>query len=162
MVYLGQDFDNFGAMIFNERVQSWVKYMVSLSVSSDFVWTPRFLSWSFQVLLGPSRYWIESSICDNRKHKKRFLEILLFLECSCHVVYSHTSNGSWGGRLPIDVHPFNGWLLPNCRVTFQWVVSTKLKRAIKDVYERFWQQCYYSTSWNLMYDKQNLTWQMAL
>ena len=43
--------------------------------------TPRFISWSFQVLFGPSRYWIESSICDNLKHQKRCFDILFFLEC---------------------------------------------------------------------------------
>ena len=44
-------------------------------------WTPRFLSWSFQVLFGPSRYWKKSSICDNLKHQKRCSEVLFFLEC---------------------------------------------------------------------------------
>ena len=54
-------------------------------------WTPRCLSWSIQVLFCPgypsatskqaaSRYWIESSICDNLKHQKRCSEILFFLE----------------------------------------------------------------------------------
>ena len=42
-------------------------------------WTPRFLSWSFQVLFGPSKYWIKSSICDNLEHQKRCSEILFFL-----------------------------------------------------------------------------------
>ena len=41
-------------------------------------WGPRgqkiFLSWSFQIPFGPSRYWIESSICDNLKHQKGALK----------------------------------------------------------------------------------------
>ena len=41
--------------------------------------TPRFLSWSFQVLFGPSRYWIEFSICDNLKHQKGALKYFFFL-----------------------------------------------------------------------------------
>ena len=41
-------------------------------------WTPRFLSWSFQVLFGPSRYWIESSIFDNLRHQKGALKYLFF------------------------------------------------------------------------------------
>ena len=45
------------------------------------IWTPRLLSWTFQVLFGTSRYSIESSICDNLKHQKRCLEVLFFLEC---------------------------------------------------------------------------------
>ena len=32
-------------------------------------------------IFGPSRYWLESSICDNLKHQKRCLEALFFLEC---------------------------------------------------------------------------------
>ena len=45
------------------------------------IWTPRCLSWSFQIPFGPSRHWIEFSICDNLKHQKRCLEVLFFLEC---------------------------------------------------------------------------------
>ena len=32
--------------------------------------------WSFQVLFGPSRYSLESSICDKLKHQKRCLGVL--------------------------------------------------------------------------------------
>ena len=45
-------------------------------------WTPRCLSWSFQIPIGPSRYSIESAICDNMKHQKRCLEVRFFLACS--------------------------------------------------------------------------------
>ena len=45
-----------------------------------FLWTPMCLLWSFQIPFGPSRYWIESSICDNLQHQKRCLEVLIFLE----------------------------------------------------------------------------------
>ena len=44
-------------------------------------WTPMCLSCSFQIPFGPSRYWIKFSICDNLKHQKRCLEVLVFLEC---------------------------------------------------------------------------------
>ena len=40
------------------------------------------LSWCFQIPFGPSRYWIESSICDNLKYQKRCSEVLFLLECS--------------------------------------------------------------------------------
>ena len=33
-------------------------------------WTPIFLLWFFQVLIGPSRYWHESSIRDKLKHQQ--------------------------------------------------------------------------------------------
>ena len=32
-------------------------------------------------IFGPSRYSIESSICDNMKHQKRCSEVSFFLEC---------------------------------------------------------------------------------
>ena len=52
--------------------------MIGISGS---ILTPRFQSRSFQELFGPSRYSIESSICDNLKHQKRCSEVPFFLEC---------------------------------------------------------------------------------
>ena len=49
-------------------------------------WTPRFLSWSFKVLFGPSKYWMESSICDNLEHQKRCSKVLFFLGCGSQFV----------------------------------------------------------------------------
>ena len=69
--------------------------MIGILVSK---WTPRFLSWSFQVLFSPSRYGIESSICDNLKHQKRCSEVLFFLECTMtlpHVLSSVHALFQW-------------------------------------------------------------------
>ena len=51
-------------------------------ISGRTLLTPICISWSFQIPFGPSRYRIESSICDNLKHQKRCLEVLFFLECT--------------------------------------------------------------------------------
>ena len=52
------------------------KIPIMVLPGTQYSWTPRSLSWFFQVLFGPSRYSIQSSICDNLKHQKRCLEII--------------------------------------------------------------------------------------
>ena len=53
-----------------------------------FRWTPRFLTWSFQALFGPSRYWIESYLWQPEAPKKVlwstfFLGVYVYsLECA--------------------------------------------------------------------------------
>ena len=39
------------------------------------------ISWSLQVLPGPSRYWHESPICDKLEHQKGVWKHFFFLEC---------------------------------------------------------------------------------
>ena len=46
-------------------------------------WTPRFLSRSFQVLFGPSRYSIESYLWQPEAPKKVLWTTLFFLGCIC-------------------------------------------------------------------------------
>ena len=63
-----------------------------------FRWTKIFLLWCFQIPFGPSRYWIELSICDNLKHQKRCSEVLFFLECTWIVqwhVRAISTSGHW-------------------------------------------------------------------
>ena len=51
--------------------------------------------WSFQVLIGPSRYWNESPICDKLKHQKRYLEVLFLLRVYWEPPSGHTSVILW-------------------------------------------------------------------
>ena len=107
-------------------------------------WTPRFLSWSFQVLFGPSRYGIESSICDNLEHQKRCSEVLFFLECSfkclnnlwsCLFISSSIHKGlQWPfpttkdnfvlaileGKLPLDTHMYFHMMFVDVFRMFCW------------------------------------------
>ena len=72
------------------------------------IWTSRFLSWSFQVLFGPSKYWIESSICDKLKHQKRCSEVLFFLECVQTSGWPFSSpQGQWRQLGPLRCTPLS-------------------------------------------------------
>ena len=45
-------------------------------------------------LIGPSRYWHESSICDNLKHQKRCLEVLFVLRVCTWILISGFRTGA--------------------------------------------------------------------
>ena len=81
----------------------WIDYGVEVSkhclASILIIWTPRFLSWSFQVLFGPSRHWMESSICDNLKHRKRWLEVPFFLRVNVYSLYYIQPTSSNAARI---------------------------------------------------------------
>ena len=62
----------------------WQAYWDFFFLFTVSIWTPICLSWCFQIPFGPSRYWIESFICDNLKHQIRFF---LWVQVSQIVLY---------------------------------------------------------------------------
>ena len=99
--------------------------------------TPRFVSWSFQVLFGPSRYWIESSIWDNLKHQKMCSEILFFVECtllSCIVILVVMIGTNIFAlqisigliRLPINIYSLRKWITLGKTNIDRWCCFTTL------------------------------------
>ena len=45
------------------------------------------ITWCLQILIGPSRYWLEFPIYDKLKHWKRCFKVLFFLECTGYIAF---------------------------------------------------------------------------
>ena len=72
--------------------------------------SPIFLMRSFQVLIGPSRYWHESPICDKLKHQKRCLRVLFVLRVCI--------------QKQIEIVVFLYWLLKRFKKDLNWTCQS--------------------------------------
>ena len=64
-------------------VRNYICILTNITIKPKSDWsfcTPIFQLWFFQVVIEPARYWHNYPIFDKLKHRKRYLEVMLFLQ----------------------------------------------------------------------------------